>query len=62
MKMWSIKHLYNLTRKYPTAAHLSAVLEDQIGFSESWSAVPRILRKIGFGYRKLLIETRNMRK
>jgi hypothetical protein len=50
--MWRVKHLHILTRKYPTAAKLSEVTENQIGSSKSWSTVPRILRKIDFGYSK----------
>jgi hypothetical protein len=34
IKMWSVKHLYILTRKHSTAAKLSEVTEDQIGYSD----------------------------
>jgi len=47
--MWSVKHLYILTRNYSTAAKLSEVTEDQIGYSDIMSTVTRLLRKIGFG-------------
>lgn len=54
--MWSVKHLYILIRKYPTQVKLSEVTEDQIGFSQSWSRIPRILWKISFGYANLMME------
>lgn len=34
IKMWSVKRLYILTRKYSTAAILTEVTEDQIGYSD----------------------------
>jgi hypothetical protein len=58
----------NLDKEISSAAKLSEVIKDQIGFSESWSTVPRTLRKICFGYRKFnnerkfLMERRNMRQ
>jgi hypothetical protein len=38
--------------EYPTATKLRKITEEKIGFSESWSSASRILRKMGFRYRR----------